>query len=132
MQTDPLADFLTQIRNANTAKLPELLTPYSRMKSDVANILKQEGYVDDVEVVKKDEEGFQALKVTMKVTKRDKPIRGIKRVSRPGLRKYVSVKDIPRVLGGLGISVISTSSGVMTGDEAKKQNVGGELLLMVW
>ncbi|MEM9444298.1 MAG: 30S ribosomal protein S8 [Verrucomicrobiota bacterium] len=130
MQTDPLADFLTQIRNANTASLPEILSPYSRMKSDVAHILKSEGYIKEVEVVKNDAK--QSLKLTLKVEKKAKPIRGIKRVSKPGLRQYVAVRDIPRVLGGLGISVLSTSRGVMTGQEAKKQNVGGELLLTVW
>jgi small subunit ribosomal protein S8 len=131
MQTDPLADFLTQIRNANAASKPECVTPYSRLKSDVAGVLKQEGYIQDFELAK--EGAHQSLKVTLKGrTNGVKPIRGIRRVSKPGLRRYVGATEIPKVLGGLGCAVLSTPKGVLSGQEAKKQNVGGELLLVIW
>lgn len=130
MQTDPLADFLTQIRNATTAYASEIVAPYSRMKKDVANILKEEGYIEDVELTQKNDK--PALKLSLKVLRREKAIHGIKRVSKPGLRQYTSAKELPRVLGGLGISIISTSQGVMSGDEARKRNIGGEILAYVW
>jgi small subunit ribosomal protein S8 len=130
VQTDPLADFLTAIRNASASSKDLVLSPYSRMKSDVANILKEEGYVRDVEVVKEGDK--QALKVSLKSDQNLKAITGLKRVSRPGLRRYVSVDDIPRVLGGLGVAILSTSRGVMSDQAARKANVGGELLLFVW
>ncbi|MDD5262108.1 MAG: 30S ribosomal protein S8 [Methylacidiphilales bacterium] len=130
MQTDPLADFLTHIRNANQASKPELIAPYSRLKSDVANILVKEGFIGGCELAKVD--GKQKLKLTLKAGIPRKSIRGIKRVSKPGLRRYVGATEIPRVLGGLGVVILSTSKGVMSGHEAKKQNVGGELLLYIW
>lgn len=130
MQTDPLADFLTQIRNANIASLPEVTAPYSKMRSEVANILKKEGYIEDCELTKVNDK--PALKLKLAAERRPKAITGLKRVSRPGLRRYVGAAEIPRVLGGLGIAVLSTSRGILTGQEAKKQNVGGELLLYVW
>jgi small subunit ribosomal protein S8 len=131
MQTDPLADFLTQIRNANTASKAECVTKYSRMKGDVANVLKQEGYIAGFELAK--DGPRQSLKLTFKgSTNGVKPIRGIRRVSKPGLRRYVGVTEIPKVLGGLGCAVLSTPNGVLSGQEAKKQNVGGELLLYIW
>jgi len=131
MTTDPLGNFLTHIRNANMASLPELVAPYSRLRSDVANILVKEGYIESCELEKVD--GKQKLKLRLKNgTPRARAIRGIKRVSKPGLRQYVGATDIPRVLGGLGVAILSTSKGVMSGHEAKKQNVGGELLLYVW
>jgi small subunit ribosomal protein S8 len=130
MQTDPLGDFLTQIRNANTASLPEILAPYSKLKSEVGHVLKREGFIEDVEITKNKE--FQALRLKLKTKGRAKAIRGLRRISRPGLRRYVAAGDIPRVLGGLGVAVLSTSRGILTGLEAKKQNVGGEVLLYVW
>jgi len=130
MQTDPLADFLTHIRNANQIGQAEILSPYSSMKSDVANILVKEGFIQNCEVVTEDKK--QKLKLTLKNGSKQKALHGLKRVSKPGLRQYVGSSDIPRVLGGLGVAILSTSKGVLSGHEAKKQNVGGELLLYVW
>jgi small subunit ribosomal protein S8 len=128
--SDPIADFLTRIRNANRARKPELRVPYSRMKAEIARILKQEGYITDYQV---DTTGqFPVINVINKLVNRSSAITGLKRISKPGLRKYVGVGEIPRVLGGMGISIISTPRGVVTGRDAKKQNVGGELLAYVW
>jgi len=128
--SDPIADFLTRLRNGGAARKSEILAPYSRIKADIAKILKQEGYISDYEV---DSTGqFPQIKVTTKVANRTSAITGLKRVSKPGLRKYVASSEIPRVLGGLGISILSTPRGVISGREAKKQNVGGELLAIVW
>ncbi|MGF1678982.1 MAG: 30S ribosomal protein S8 [Candidatus Methylacidiphilales bacterium] len=130
MQTDPLADFITQIRNANAVSKPDVITPYSRIKSDVAAILKREGFIEDFSLEKV--EGKQKLHVKMKHTQVAKPIRGLKKISRPGYRQYVGSQEIPRVLGGLGFAILSTSKGLMTGQDARKENVGGEVLLHVW
>jgi small subunit ribosomal protein S8 len=128
--SDPIADFLTRIRNANRARKAELRAPYSRMKAEIARILKQEGYITDYQV---DTTGkFPVINVINKLVNRSSAITGLKRISKPGLRKYVGVGEIPRVLGGMGISIISTPRGVVTGRDAKKQNVGGELLAYVW
>lgn len=128
--TDPIADFLTRIRNASRSGAAEVNAPYSKIKFEIAKILKQEGYVTAVEVGKDGE--FQSIKVTTKFVNRAPAITGLKRVSKPGLRKYVGAKDVPRVLGGLGISILSTPKGILSGREAKKENVGGELLAYVW
>ena len=130
MVTDPIADFLTQIRNGVTAGKAEIIAPYSRIKSDIAHILKEEGYVRAAELVKKDNK--QWLRVELKTGGARRSIEGIRRVSRPGLRRYVGAKEMPRVLGGLGTAVVSTPKGLMTGVEARKQNVGGELICFVW
>jgi len=128
--SDPIADFLTRLRNANTAKKADLLVPYSKIKAEIARILKQEGYISNYEV---DTTGqFPQIKVSNKLVNRSSAITGLKRVSKPGLRKYVGSADIPRVLGGMGISILSTPRGIITGREAKKQNIGGELLAFVW
>lgn len=128
--SDPIADFLTRLRNASRAGKSDLKAPYSKMKAEIARILKQEGYITDYEVIT--EGKFPEIKVTTKVVNRTPAITGLKRISRPGLRKYVGVGDIPRVLGGMGIAILSTPRGLVTGREARKQNVGGELLAMVW
>ena len=127
--SDPIADMLTRIRNAGKALLPAVELPHSRMKESVAKILKSEGYVGDVAV-----EGntIKKLKIRLKYQGKKNVIEGLKRVSRPGLRRYVGSTEIPRVLSGMGISIISTPEGVMTGAEAKKKNLGGELLCQVW
>ena len=127
--SDPIADLLTRIRNAGKALLPAVELPHSRMKESVAKILKGEGYVGDVAV-----EGTAKKKLTIRLKYQGKKcvIEGIKRVSKPGLRRYVGSTEIPRVLGGMGISIVSTSEGVMTGAQAKKKNLGGELLCYVW
>src|SRR5687767_8463603 len=128
--SDPIADFLTRVRNSNRAHQSELLAPYSKIKADIAQILKQEGYISDFEV---DTTGkFPQLKITNKYVNRSSAITGLKRVSKPGLRKYVGAGEIPRVLGGMGVAILSTPRGVITGREAKKQNIGGELLAFVW
>ena len=129
--TDSIGDMLTRIRNANSALKPEVLVPYSRLKAEIAKVLKREGYIADF-YAEKLENGRQVLKVQLKIIGKERAIVGIKRVSRPGLRRYVGSEDVPRVLGGMGISILTTSRGVMTGYEAKKAKVGGELLAYVW
>ena len=134
MQSDPLADFLTCIRNAARASKSEVRVPWSRMRSDVAHILKNEGYVTDVEKVKdeKAKAGKPELLVKLRGQGKTRAITQITRVSKPGRRQYVGAGEIPRVLGGMGIAVVSTPRGVMAGHQAKKQNLGGELLLTVY
>ena len=134
MQTDPLADFLTTIRNAARASKSEIRVPWSRMRSDVAHVLKNEGYVLEVEKVsdKEAKAGKPELRVKLRGTGKTRAITQITRISKPGRRQYVGAKEIPRVLGGMGISVVSTPRGVMAGHQAKKQNLGGELLLTVY
>ena len=127
--TDPIADFLTRLRNANQALLPAIEVPHSRLKEGIARLLQREGYVADCAV-----EGtkLKKLRVKLKYNGRQGVIAGLRRVSRPGLRRYSGADDIPRVLGGLGVAVLSTSRGVMTGVEARKQKLGGEVLCIVW
>ena len=134
MQTDPLADFLTTIRNASRASKSEVRVPWSRMRSDVAHILKNEGYLTEVEKVsdKSATDGKPELRLKLRGAGKSRAITEITRVSKPGRRQYVGAREIPRVLGGMGISVISTPRGVMAGHQAKKQNLGGELLLTVY
>jgi small subunit ribosomal protein S8 len=129
--TDSIGDMLTRIRNANAALKPDVLVPYSRLKAEIAKVLKREGYLADF-YAEKLENGRQVLKIQLKIVGKERTIVGIKRVSRPGLRRYVGSTDIPRVLGGMGISILTTSRGVMTGQEAKKAKLGGELLAYVW
>ena len=127
--SDPISDMLTRIRNAGRALLPAIELPHSRMKESVAKVLKTEGYVADVAV-----EGtkIKKLKIRLKYQGKKGVIEGLKRVSRPGLRRYVGATEIPRVLSGMGVSILSTPEGVMTGAQAKKKNLGGELLCNVW
>ena len=133
MQTDPLADFLTTIRNASRTAKTEIRVPWSRMRSDVAHILKNEGYVLEVEKVSdKESAGKPVLRVKLRGMGKSRSITQITRISKPGRRQYVGAQEIPRVLGGMGISVVSTPRGVMAGHQAKKQNLGGELLLTVY
>ena len=128
--SDPIADFLTRIRNSSNSSKEEIVAPFSKIKFSIARILKQEGYITACII---DNEGqFPVIKVTPKLINRASVITGLRRISRPGLRKYVGASEIPRVLGGMGISILSTSRGVITGREAKKQNLGGELLAFVW
>ena len=127
--TDVIADMLTRIRNAISAKHDTVEIPASNTKKAIANILLEEGYVAGVEVI----EGVQGtIKVTLKYDGKNKVISGLKRVSKPGLRIYVGTEEIPQVLGGLGIAILSTSKGIMTGKEAKKLHQGGEVLAYVW
>jgi small subunit ribosomal protein S8 len=127
--SDPISDMLTRIRNASRALLPAVELPHSKMKESLAHILKKEGYVAEVSV---DGKVIKKLKIQLKYQGKKNVIEGLKRVSKPGLRKYVGATEIPRVLGGLGVSIVSTSEGVMTGTQAKKKNLGGELLCYIW
>ena len=133
MNTDPIADMLTRIRNANMVSLTEVDMPSSKLKVELAKLLKSEGYVEDYAVVEKEGSNFKTLKISLKYDEKSKPvISNLKRVSRPGLRNYCKAKDIPQVLGGMGIAIISTSKGLLTDRKAKKENVGGEILCYVW
>lgn len=127
--TDPVSDMLTRIRNASKALLPQLELPHSKLKESVGNILKREGYVAECSVEGK---GIKTIKLKLKYEGRKGVIEGLRRISKPGLRRYVGATEIPKVLGGMGISIVSTSRGVMSGAEAKKQNLGGELLCFIW
>ena len=130
--SDPIADMLTRIRNANTAKHDTVDVPASKMKLAIANILLDEGYIAKYDLV---EDGhFQTIHITLKygADKNEKVITGLKRISKPGLRVYANTEDIPRVLGGLGTASISTNKGVVTDKEARKLGVGGEVLCFVW
>jgi small subunit ribosomal protein S8 len=129
--TDPIADLLTRLRNASRARKAEFTVPYSKLKSEIARILEKEGYIAGFEL-ETPEEGRPHLKIKNKFVNKTSAIAGLKRVSRPGLRRYVGAGEVPRVLGGMGIAVLSTSRGVLTGHEAKKQNVGGEVLAYIW
>ena len=127
--TDPISDMLTRIRNANQALLPVVELPHSKIKEGIAQILKKEGYVSDVGVEGKVK---KTIKMKLKYEGRKGVIEGLRRVSTPGLRRYTGATEIPRVRGGLGVSIVSTSEGVMTGNDARKKNIGGELLCYIW
>lgn len=129
--TDPIADMLTRLRNAARAHKTEFLVPYSRLKSEIARILEKEGYIAGFEL-ETTQKGRPNLKIRNKFVNKASAIAGLSRVSRPGLRRYVKADEVPRVLGGMGIAVLSTSQGVLTGQEARRQNVGGELLAYIW
>jgi small subunit ribosomal protein S8 len=126
---DPISDMLTRIRNANRALLPMVDVPHSKMKESIAGILKREGYINDFAV-----EGQmpRLIKLKLKYQGKKSVIEGLRRISTPGLRRYVGSTEIPRVRGGLGVSVLSTSEGLMTGNQARKKNLGGELLCYIW
>ena len=130
--SDPIADMLTRIRNANAAKHDTVDVPSSKMKLAIANILLEEGYIRKLDVVK--ENGFDILHITLKygADRNDRVITGLKRISKPGLRVYAGTQDLPRVLGGLGIAIVSTNQGVITDKKARELNVGGEVLAFVW
>ena len=129
--TDPIADMLTRIRNASRAGLPAAEMGHSRLKAEIARILKKEGYVADV--AESDDEGKKRLRVVLKYGYDEKPIiQQIRRVSRPGLRRYVAAAEVPRVRGGLGTAVLSTSRGIMSDREARAADVGGEVLCQIW
>ena len=128
--TDPIADLLARVRNSTQAQKVEMFVPYSKVKSEIVRILKEEGYITAYEL--DTTAAHPRIKITNKISNRTSAITGLKRVSRPGLRRYVGADEIPRVLGGMGTAILSTSHGVMSGREAKKQKVGGELLAFVW
>ena len=130
--SDPIADMLTRIRNANTAKHDTVDVPASKMKLAIANILVDEGYIAKYDLV--EDGAFKTIHITLKygADKNEKVISGLKRISKPGLRVYANTEDIPKVLGGLGTTIISTNKGVVTDKEARKLGVGGEVLCFVW
>ena len=130
--TDPIADMLTRIRNANTAKHDTVDIPSSKMKLSIAKILLDEGYIKKYDIV--EDGNFKTIRITLKygADKNDKIITGIKRISKPGLRVYASKDELPKVLGGLGVAIISTNQGVITDKKARELNVGGEVLAFVW
>ncbi len=131
MMTDPIADMLTRIRNASKAKHEKVDIPSSKLKVEIAKILKDEGFVKNVKLVKDRRQGV--IRVYLKYTDEESPvIQGMKRVSRPGCRVYAGNDSIPKVMGGLGIAILSTPKGIQTGKQAKKDNVGGEVLCQVW
>lgn len=132
MYTDPIADMLTRIRNANMVSHQEVEMPSSKLKVELAKVLKDEGYIIDFSVEKK-EDKFSFLTIVLKYDEKHKPvIANLKRISKPGLRNYCKSKDIPKVLGGLGVAIISTSKGLMTDRKARKEHLGGEVLCYVW
>ena len=131
MQTDPIADYLTRVRNALAAQHEEVTIPASKLKQEISRILKEQGYISDFAVA--DARVGQEIKIKLRYTDDRLPvISGMERVSRPGRRRYVETSDIPKVLGGMGTTIMSTSSGVMTGHEARQKGVGGEVVAHVW
>ena len=132
MTSDPIADMLTRIRNANTAKHDTVDVPASKMKIAIADILLNEGYITKYDIV--EDGNFKTLRITLKygADKNEKVISGLKRISKPGLRVYASKENLPKVLGGLGIAIISTNKGIVTDKVARQLNVGGEVLAFIW
>ena len=131
VMTDPIADLLTRIRNANRARIEVVEAPLSQMKKGIAEILSEEGFIDGFEVLEEDD--LPRLKIRMKYgADRERTILGVKRISKPGLRVYAKKTEVPRVLGGLGVAVLSTPKGLLTGKQAIKQGVGGEVVCYVW
>ncbi len=131
VMTDPIADFLTRIRNANMARHESLELPASKIKKDIAEILKREGFIKNVEYMEDDKQGV--IRVFLKYGKNnERVITGLKRISKPGLRVYAKAGEVPKVLNGLGIAIVSTSEGVFTDKEARAKNVGGEILAYIW
>jgi small subunit ribosomal protein S8 len=131
MLTDPISDYLTRLRNGLKAEHDDVVIPSSRLKREMSRILKEQGYISDFEVAQGDK--GEVIKVRLRYTEnRDPVISGMERVSRPGRRRYVTHDDVPRVQGGMGTAIVSTSTGVMTGHEARKKGVGGEVVAYVW
>lgn len=130
MLTDPIADMLTRIRNANQMRHDVVEIPASRIKLQILELLKREGYINDVEYIEDSKQGI--LRVYLKYVKGERVIKGLKRISKPGLRVYAKRDELPRVFNGLGIAVISTSEGILTDREARQRNIGGEVIAYVW
>ena len=127
---DPISDMLTRIRNANSQRKATVDIPYSKVKNSIADILVNEGFVESKDVLQ--DGSHQTIRLTLKYVNKTRVIQGLKKISKPGLRIYASVEELPRVLNGLGIAIISTSKGIMTDKEARKQNVAGEVLAYIW
>lgn len=134
--SDPIADMLTRIRNAIMAGRPNVSMPSSKVKGEIARILKEEGFIEEYEVVDGEKPGFKVLRITLKYVgerrERSCVITNLERVSRPGRRIYTQKKDIPWVLSGMGVAIVSTSKGLMTGQQARRANMGGEIICKVW
>ncbi|MDF1754937.1 MAG: 30S ribosomal protein S8 [Verrucomicrobiales bacterium] len=128
--SDPISDFLTRLKNASRAELEEFSAPHSKIKEQIARILKEEGYIWSYEVTS--DGNHQVIKAKPRYSGHTPALTDLKRVSRPGLRQYVGCQDIPKVLGGMGVAILSTSQGIMAGHTARKKNIGGELLALVW
>ncbi len=133
MMTDPIADMLTRIRNANAMKKKTVLVPLSRTKKEILEVMKNEGYIFDYAVKRDETSHHDVIEVTLKyLANNERVIQGLKRISKPGLRVYAEAEKLPKVLNGLGIAVVSTSKGIMTDKDARKQNIGGEVIAYIW
>ena len=131
--TDTIADMLTRIRNANQMRYEEVSVPSSKIKNEIARILKEEGFINDYKVVSEENSAQSNIVITLKYTdKKERVITGLKRISKPGIRVYAKNDEVPKVLNGLGIAIISTSKGIMTDKQARKENIGGEVLAYIW
>lgn len=131
VMTDPIADMLTRIRNANQMRYEVVEMPASKLKKQVLELLKREGYIKDVEYVEDDKQGI--IRVSLKYTEtKERVIKGLKRISKPGLRVYAKANEVPKVLNGLGVAIVSTSKGIVTDREARQQQIGGEVLAYIW
>lgn len=130
VMTDPIADMLTRIRNANQAKHESVTMPASRLKLEILSVLKNEGYIAEYEKVEDGKQGV--IKVTLKYMGKERVIKGLKKISKPGLRVYAKSSELPKVLNGLGVAIISTSNGIMTDREARSKKLGGEVIAFVW
>ena len=130
VMTDPIADMLTRIRNANQAKHESVTMPASRLKLEILAVLKNEGYISEYEKIEDGKQGV--IKVTLKYNNKDRVIKGLKKISKPGLRVYAKSSELPKVLNGLGVAIISTSNGIMTEREARSKKLGGEVIAFVW
>ena len=130
VMTDPIADMLTRIRNANQRKHPTVLVPASKLKVEILRVLKEEGYISDFEKIEDEKQGM--ISITLKYVNKTPVIKGLKRISKPGLKVYAKKDELPKVLNGLGVAIVSTSKGVMSDRTARKENLGGEVLAFVW
>ena len=130
VMTDPIADMLTRIRNANLRKHPTVSVPASKIKLDILRVLKEEGYISDFVKIEDEKQGM--ISITLKYVNKTSVIKGLKRISKPGLKVYAKRNELPRVLNGLGVAIVSTSRGVMSDRSARKENLGGEILAFVW
>lgn len=130
VMTDPIADMLTRIRNANQRKHATVLVPSSKIKLEILRVLKEEGYISDFAKIEDEKQGM--ISITLKYVNKTSVIKGIKRISKPGLKVYAKRNELPKVLNGLGVAVVSTSGGVMSDREARQKNLGGEVLAFVW
>ena len=129
---DPIADFLTRVRNAIIAKKATVQVPFSKLKLELANLLRDEGYIASLQTVNAENVATKSIEITLKYSNGDSVIKGLKKISKPGLRKYTKAKYSPRVLSGLGVSILTTSQGLRTDRKARKDKVGGEILCQVW